>query len=407
MFKLQKSLFEKILFSAFLFGLLISCNPGISEKKIVSHFEGQAAVMLEEIARLKQNGNAKDLVSPRTLDQNGELVMVPTKDWTSGFFPGILWYMYELTGEEQWLQKAREFTKQIEIEKFNGGTHDMGFKIYCSFGNEYRLTGENASRTVIIEAATKLSERFNPVIGCIRSWDHNADKWRFPVIIDNMMNLELLFAASRFTGDPSFRQIAVSHADQTMKNHIRSDFSTWHVVDYDVLTGDVIKKNTHQGYSDESTWSRGEAWALYGFTLCYRETQDTKYLEEAENLATFILNHPRLPEDLIPYWDFDAPGIPDEPRDASAASIIASALYELSTYSKNRMLYKEKADLILKKLANGYLSDKGGFKGFVLIHNTGSAPSNSEVDVPLIYGDYYFLEALIRANRLEREEPVV
>jgi rhamnogalacturonyl hydrolase YesR len=407
MVKLQKSLSAKIFFSVFVFALFISCNPVIPEKKIVSHFERQATVMLEEIIRLKQNGNLEGLVSPRTLDQNGELVMVPTKDWTSGFFPGILWYVYELTGKEKWLEKAREFTKQIEIEKYNGGTHDMGFKIYCSFGNSYRLTGETACREVIIEAATKLSERFNPVTGCIRSWDHNSDKWGFPVIIDNLMNLELLFAATRLTGDPSFRQIAISHADKTMKNHFRSDFSTWHVVDYDVLTGDVIKKNTHQGFSDESTWSRGEAWALYGYTLCYRETMDEKYLRQAENIAGFILNHPNLPVDLIPYWDFDAPNIPDEPRDASAASIMASAFYELSTYSKNGVLYKEKAETIFRNLANNYLSKKNGAKGFILMHSTGSAPSNSEVDVPLIYSDYYFLEALIRAKRLEDGKPVV
>jgi hypothetical protein len=306
-----------------------------------------------------------------------------------------------------WHENAREYTKLIEIEKFNGATHDMGFKIYCSFGNGYRLTGETAGREVIIEAATKLSERFNPITGCIRSWDHNKHKWNFPVIIDNLMNLELLFAATRLTGDPSFRQIAISHADKTMKDHFRQDFSTWHVVDYDTLTGEVAKKNTHQGLSDNSTWSRGQAWALYGYTLCYRETTDTKYLRQAENIAGFILNHPNLPEDLVPYWDFDAPNIPDAPRDASAASIMASALYELSVYSKNGALYKEKAETIFRNLANGYLSEKNGSKGFILKHSTGSAPSNKEVDVPLIYSDYYFLEALIRAKRLEEGKPVV
>jgi len=400
--------FTTIIFlSVFVCGFLFSCKTGISEKKLISHAENQISVMLKEISQIKQNGDVKNLVSPRTLDTNENLILVSSKDWTSGFFPGILWYLYELSGKETWHEKAREYTKFIEIEKFNGATHDMGFKIYCSFGNSYRLTGEIACREVIIEAATKLSERFNTVTGCIRSWDHNADKWGFPVIIDNLMNLEMLFAATRLTGDPSFRQIAISHADKTMKNHFREDFSTFHVVDYDTVTGEVVKKNTHQGLNDNSTWSRGQAWALYGYTMCYRETKDKKYLRQAENIAGFILNHPNLPDDLVPYWDFDAPGIPDEPRDASAASIMASALYELSVYSKKGALYKEKAETIFRNLANGYLSYENDAKGFILLHSTGSAPSNKEVDVPLIYSDYYFLEALIRAKRLDEGKPVV
>ena len=406
MFKHHKWYSTIFLFLASICGLFISCNSGVSDKKIISHSEQQISLMLDKISSIKQNSITDNLVSPRTIDSDGNLVLVPSKDWTSGFFPGILWQLYELSGKELWLENAQKFTKQIEIEKFNGNTHDMGFKIYCSFGNEYRLTGESASRTVIIEAATKLSERFNPVIGCIRSWDHNSDKWQFPVIIDNMMNLELLFAATRLTGDPSFREIAVSHANTTMKNHFRKDYSTYHVVDYDQQTGKVIKKNTHQGYSDESTWARGEAWALYGYTLCYRETQDQKYLEQAKSIASFILNHPRLPKDLIPYWDFDAPGIPNEPRDASAASIIASALYELSTYADHNNQYREKADIIMKNLEQNYMTEKGDADGFILLHSTGSAPSNKEVDVPLIYSDYYFLEALIRVMRLEKDKPV-
>lgn len=395
------------IFTALSVLLLINCSPEFSEKKIVSESETQVSLMLDEINHANQNGNGSDLVSPRSLDKDGNLVLVRSKDWTSGFFPGILWYMYELTNDEKWSDKARLFTKNIEIEKLNGATHDMGFKIYNSFGNAYRLTGESSYRQVIVEAAYTLSKRFNPVTGCIRSWDHNADKWDYPVIIDNMMNLELMFAATRLTGDPSFQQIAVSHANKTMKNHFRDDFSTYHVVDYDTLTGNVVKKNTHQGFGDESAWSRGEAWALYGFTLCYRETLDKKYLEQAEKIASFILNHPHLPKDLVPYWDYDAPNIPDEPRDASAASIMASALYELSTYSENKIYYKETADYIMKNLSENYMSKAGDSRGFILVHSTGSARSNTEVDVPIIYSDYYFLEALVRAKRLIDGKPVV
>ena len=384
-----------------------SCQQKLPDKKIISHSEAQISLMLDEISRLNGAYPESEVVSPRTLDESGNLVMVKSGDWTSGFFPGILWYLYELTGKESWHTKAREYSGNIEKEKTNGTTHDMGFKIYCSFGNAYRLTGDTRSRKVMIESAYTLAKRFNPVVGSIRSWDHNRNRYTFPVIIDNMMNLELLFAASRFTGDPSFRQIAISHANTTMRDHFREDYSTYHVVDYDPETGMILQKKTHQGYHDESTWSRGESWALYGFTLCYRETHDKKYLIQAEKIASFILNHPNLPPDLVPYWDFDAPGIPDEPRDVSAASIMASALYELSTYSSDGARFREKADTIMRSLAGDYLAEKGGAKGFILDHSTGSAPSGKEVNVPLIYGDYYFLEALLRSKRLEKGKPVI
>lgn len=385
---------------------LFSCTKGIAVKRVFKDAESQTSVMINEIkGRCPSNNDS--LLSPRTLDKKGNLVLVKSKDWTSGFFPGVLWYLYEYSGENKWKTEAQAFTQPIEKEKYNGGTHDMGFKVYCSFGNGYRLTGDNKYRQVIIDAARTLSKRFNPVTGCIRSWDHSRDKWENPVIIDNMMNLELLFSAARLTGDSSFYKIAVSHANTTMKNHFRKDFSTYHVVDYDTLTGKVLKRTTHQGYKDESTWARGEAWALYGYTMCYRETHDTKYLSQAEHVASFILNHPRLPEDLIPYWDFDAPNIPNEPRDVSAATVMASALYELSTYSENGAWYISKADKMLESLARNYLAKKGEAHGFILLHSTGSKPSDSEVDVPLSYADYYYLEALLRAKKLKAGKSVI
>ncbi|MBC8006204.1 MAG: glycoside hydrolase family 88 protein, partial [Verrucomicrobia bacterium] len=306
--------------------------------------------------------------------------------------------LYQSTGDIKWEQQARAFTSKIEKEKMNGGTHDMGFKIYCSFGNGYRLTNDPGYKEVIIQSAKTLSTRFNPKVGCIRSWDHNKDKWDYPVIIDNMMNLELLFAATHMTGDSSFYKIAVSHANTTMQNHFRSDFSSYHVIDYDPITGNVTKRNTHQGFSHESAWARGQAWALYGYTMCYRETKNPKYLELAEKIAGFILNHPNLPADLVPYWDFNASGIPNEPRDASAASIIASAFYELSAYSEKGKYYRGLADKIMENLTTDYRSSLGENKGFILVHSTGSKPMNSEVDVPLNYADYYYLEALFRSK---------
>jgi len=388
-----------------LFGWVVTANAQNNTiGTVFSDAEKQTNTMLQEIPKAR-NGNA-DLVSPRTLDK-GELKMVASKDWTSGFFPGQLWFLYEYTGKPVWRQQAESFTANIEKEKTNAGSHDMGFKVYCSFGTGYRLTKNTRYRDIIIDAAKTLSLRFNPVIGCIRSWDHHKERWGFPVIIDNMMNLELLFAATQLSGDSSFYKIAVSHANTTMKNHFRADYSSYHVVDYDTVSGRVVKKETYQGYADESAWARGQAWGLYGYTMCYRFTKNKKYLEQAEKIAAFILNHRNLPADLVPYWDFNAPNIPNEERDASAAAVLASGLYELSTYSKNGKLYKEKGDRIVASLTNSYRSPVGENKGFILLHSTGSKPAKSEVDVPLNYADYYYLEALLRSKKLKEKKKLI
>ena len=376
----------------------------INTSKVFKDAEQQSRLMLKEVSAAKI-GNP-DLVSPRTLDK-GQLKLVTSHDWTSGFFPGQLWLLHEYTGKNEWKSEAQKFTTNLEREKFNAGTHDMGFKMYTSFGAGYRLTNDANYRDIIIQSAKTLSTRFRPITGTMRSWDHNGDKWAFPVIIDNMMNLELLFAATRLTGDSSFYRIAVSHANTTMKNHFRQDNSSYHVVDYDTLTGKVLKKNTHQGYSDESAWARGQAWGLYGFTMCYRETKDMAYLQHAEKIAAFILNHPNLPKDLVPYWDYNAPNIPNEPKDASAAAILASGLYELSTYSANGKWYKKSADKILESLTKNYRSPIGDNKGFILLHSTGHMPNKSEIDVPIDYADYYYLEALMRSKKLKEKKPLL
>jgi unsaturated chondroitin disaccharide hydrolase len=363
----------------------------------------QSEVMLKELAVAKKTtGNE---ISPRTLSPTGDLVLVPSRDWCSGFFPGELWYLYQYTHNEKWLKEAKRLTTPIEAEKTNGGTHDMGFKVYCSAGNAYRLTNDVHYKSVIVEAAKTLATRFNPKVGCIKSWDKK--EWLFPVIIDNMLNLELLFEATKLTGDSSFYKIAVSHANTTLTNHFRADYSCYHLVSYDPESGAVIKKMTHQGYADESSWSRGQSWALYGFTMCYRETRNPIYLKQAENIAGFILNNPLMPADLIPYWDYNAPEIPNEPRDASAAAVMASALYELSTYSRQGKLYYQKADLIVKNLTEKYTALPGTNRGFILLHSTGSKPANSEIDKPLSYADYYYLEALTRKSNLIKKQPVL
>lgn len=356
----------------------------------------------ESRAKREKNGWG-ELTNPRNSEPDGTLNLVPSKDWTSGFFPGELWFLYEYTQNNFWKKKAQQHTDILEKEKMNGSTHDMGFKVYCSFGNGYRLTQDEHYKEVLLQSARTLATRFKPAAGIIRSWDHSTAKWVCPVIIDNMMNLELLFWATKESKDSTFYRIAVDHAKTTMKHHFRPDFSSYHVIDYDTITGQVLKKNTHQGFADESAWSRGQAWALYGYTMCYRETRLSEFLEQAQNIEKYLFTHPNMPEDLIPYWDFDAPGIPDEPRDVSAATVIASALYELSLYDPEKgERYRSNADKIIENLTKHYRATLKKDNGFLLLHSTGTKPTNTEVDVPIVYADYYFIEALMRKNKLEK-----
>lgn len=344
----------------------------------------------------------EELPSPRNIQPDGSLRLVHPKDWCSGFFPGELWYMYEYTQDSFWKEKAMAYTTLLEPLKSYTGTHDLGFMLYCSYGNGYRLNPSDEYKEVLLEGAKSLASRFSPLIGCIRSWNHSGDKWQYPVIIDNMMNLEFLFWATRTSGDSTYYKIAVTHADNTMKNHFRKDYSSYHVIDYDPSTGAVRNKHTHQGYAHESAWARGQAWGLYGYTMCYRETGDKKYLEQAEHIASFIFSHPNLPADLIPYWDFNAPDIPAAPRDVSAATIAASALYELATFSANGKQYKAWADRILDNLTKSYVVPSGGMHGFLLRASTGHKPGGTEINVPIIYADYYYLEALNRKKKMEQ-----
>lgn len=394
-------------------GLALIASQGLAQanlpRKTMQLAETQATLLLQQTPLAVQRSTTlgkPPLVSPRSLSPKGELVVVPPHDWTSGFFPGYLWLLYQATGRAKWKAAAQQYTARIEPEKDNATSHDVGFKVYDCFGPGYRLTQDAHYRAVIIEAARTLTTRFNPKIGAIRSWDHHRDHWAYPVIIDNMLNLELLFAATRLSGDSSFYKIAVAHANTTLKNHFRPDYSSFHVVDYDSATGRVIKKTTHQGYADASAWARGQAWALYGYTLCYRETHNPAYLAQAERVASFILHHPNLPKDLVPYWDFNDPSIPNAPRDASAGAIIASGLLELSTFSQQGASYRRQASQLLDNLAKAYTARPGTNRGFLLLHSTGHKPAGSEIDVPIIYADYYFMEALLRRQALAAGQPL-
>lgn len=392
---------KNLLISFFsLFILLVAGCAGSTEKPLIEVIDEALLFSEQQSLRMAHKYAELDNVFPRTYE-NGQMVTSGSDWWCSGFFPGVLWYLYENNQNPEVLSYARTYTEKIEKEKDNTGTHDLGMMLYCSFGNGFRLTRDAHYKEVLLTGARSLASRYDDRTGLIRSWDFG--KWQFPVIIDNMMNLEFLLWAAKETGNDTYKEICMSHADKTMLNHYRSDYSTYHVVSYDSITGAVEIKQNHQGFSDESAWSRGQAWGLYGYTVMYRETKEARYLEQANQIAGFLINHPRMPEDCIPYWDFDAPHIPDEPRDASAASVMASALIELSRYVSPDLSrkYVHIAETQIRTLASpAYTAALGENGDFILKHSVGSLAHQSEVDVPLTYADYYYLEALTRFKHL-------
>jgi len=357
---------------------------------------------LAEYQLVNMDKELTDTTFPKTT-KYGQLVTSESKWWCAGFYPGSLWYTYLYTGNEEVKALAEKNTAKLYGESQRVRSHDIGFVVNCSYGNALRITGDDKYRQPMIDAANLLTTRFNPAVGLIQSWNVSKKRpWLYPVIIDNMMNLELLTQSHKLGGPDSLLNVAVTHANTTMKNHFRPDYTTWHVVDYDPETGDVRMKQTAQGYSDDSAWGRGQAWAVYGYTMMYREVGDEAYLAQAENIARMIMKH--LPEDGVPYWDFNAPDIPDSYRDASAGAIIASAFIELAGHTKDAALSKacmKTAEKQLRTLASDeYLAKPGRNGHFLLKHSMGSYPGNSEVDVPLTYADYYFLEALLRINKM-------
>lgn len=293
-------------------------------------------------------------------------------DWTSGFYPGSLWYAYELSGNQELKEKAVKFTTLLNPVRYYTGNHDLGFMINCSYGNAKRLSPNDTIDNVIIDAAESLISRFDESVGCIRSWDFGP--WNYPVIIDNMMNLDLLFNATKISSNPKYKEIALKHADKTMANHFRNDFTSWHVISYND-DGTVECKQTFQGKNDDSSWARGQAWGVYGYASCYRETKNPVYLKFAINIADMIMERVNT-DDLIPYWDYNAPVTDETPRDASAAAVTASAFLDLSTMADNGNKYFDYAEKILKSLSGSdYLAKKGENEGFVLMHSTGSPSS--------------------------------
>ena len=380
--------------------LLSSCN---TEEPLSTVIDRGLKVSTEQALLMAKELENKEGRLPKTLKLDGTLETSDYHWWCCGFFPGELWYLYENNPTPELKKFAEIYTDRVEPVKNITYSHDVGFMLYCSYGNGYRITQNPAYKDVMVTGAYSLATRYNSNLGLIRSWDFNKDKWQYPVIIDNMMNLEFFSWAARATGNERFKEIALSHADRTIENHFRPDYSSYHVVSYDTISGKPHIKQTHQGYADESAWARGQAWALYGYTMMYRETAIPSYLEQAKNIAKFIMNHPNMPEDKIPYWDFDAPGIPDVPRDASASAIIASALIDLSQMD-NSDFGKQCLDLATQQIRSlsspEYLAEVGTNGFFTLKHSTGHLPGNSEVDVPLSYADYYYVEALMRLKKV-------
>lgn len=345
---------------------------------------------------------------PRSFE-HGALKTVGVRDWTAGFFPGSLWYLFEATGDSRWRDAAARYTASMAPAKFDKTQHDLGFMLGASYGNAYRLAQDPAQRAryrdALLAGATTLVTRFNPTVGAIQSWDLGPNTtWAFPVIVDNLMNLELLTWAAQAADEPYYRAVAIAHADTTLAHHFRADGSSFHLVDYDPRTGAVRARVTVQGHADGSAWARGQAWGLYGYTMMYRATRKDTYLVQAQRIARFYMDHPRMPADKVPYWDFDDPAMPDAPRDSSAAAIASSALLELATLvdAASAARYRDFAEQTLRTLSSpAYLATPAANGGFLLRHATGHKPAGQEIDVPLNYADYYFLEALLRLKRAD------
>lgn len=384
---------------------LVSCTP--KQKNLNAK--------IDDALRLAQNqysGMAEHLEEgkyPKTYHANSDTFETSGSGWwCSGFYPGTLLYLNEAFNQPKLKLEIDRVLNDLKKEQYNTTTHDLGFMMYCSFGNAERLNPNQEYKEILMNSAKSLVTRYNDTVKSIRSWDsapwNKAGKGDLVVIIDNMMNLELLFWATKNSGDSLYYNIAVNHADKTIENHFRKDYSSFHEVIYDEKTGAVKAQITNQGAADGSAWARGQAWGLYGYVVMFRETKNTKYLKQAMAIADFILNHPNLPDDLIPYWDFNAPNIPDAYRDSSAAAIIASALLELQNYTDGAIkeTYKTKARTILENLLEPeYLAEEGSNGGFILKHGLGNMPNNTEIDVPLTYGDYYFVEAMLRYKKVE------
>ena len=337
--------------------------------------------------------------SPRNIapgDCRWNLTPVCQENWTMGFWPGILWYAYEASGDAALETAARGYTEALDfIARQPAYDHDIGFIMFPSFGNGFRLTGDPAYKEAVLATAERLAALFNPAVGTILSWPREVPNFGgHNTIMDNMLNLETLLWGAENGGDPAWKDIAITHADTTMRYNFRPDGTSYHVAVYDAETGAYQYSCTHQGYADDSMWARGQAWGIYGYTMVYRFTREPRFLEFAQKIADVYLA--RLPEDKVPYWDFCDPEIPNASKDASAAAVVASALLELSTYTDGK--YRADAEAMLRSLYENYRAPEGCDS--FLLHSTGHHPAGKEIDYSIVYADYYFIEALLRLKNL-------
>ena len=378
---------------------------GLSASKVdelIEHAASQYKVLLQ---------NAPDSSQyPFYLNEDGSIFFVEKKNWTSGYVPGVMWYLYANTQDQFWKNQAMRWCTSIESEKLATNKHDTGVMLYTSFGLGHKIGGVKEYKDILIEGADSLLVRYNEKIGLIKSWNSKGlqNDWLFPVIIDGMIVLDLPFYAGKFSDNKEMIRKATSHATITMQNHFRDDGSAPHVVDYDPNTGKKRYFDTHQGYSKASSWARGQAWAIYGFPLAYRYTGDRSYLETAMRTADYVFTHENMPDDLIPFWDYLAPEIPDEPRDASAAAIMCAGLLEMCQYlnDEDKEKYLNYAQKIIISLSKPeYLCENGDCQGFILKHSVYNKPSGKGVDTPINFTDFYFLEALIRYKELQNLDP--
>ncbi len=367
---------------------LLILAPVINAQDLLSQ-ANHAGIFAEQQIKTWLTQNSDSTQHPERTEANGLWKNSSRSGWTSGFFSGCLWYLFEKTNVTDWKLKAERWTGDLESQKNNTGDHDVGFRIMSSFGNGFRLTGREDYRQVILTAANSLSRRFNSNIGCIRSWSWGA--WNYPVIIDNMMNLELLFWAAANGGSKKLYNIAIQHARNTRIHHIREDGSTWHVVDFND-DGTIKWKGTWQGYDNESTWSRGQAWGIYGFTMTYRYTQNDTFLTTAIKLADYFIDN--LPADFVPYSDFEAPDIPNLEKDASAAAIACAAFFELAQYTSHDKYIQTALNILSSLCSPNYLAEGKNYSS--ILHRASSRYHDPEKG--LIYADYYFLEALRKFN---------
>lgn len=354
--------------------------------EVLEHSEKKMRESLEELSY-----NSK-LHPAHTDRETGQWVedYLGRERWTSGFFAGSMWYLYKLTGNSFWRDHATQWTKDLEPEAYETSDHDTGFRIFNSYGNAYKIEEGRFYQKTVIQAASTLAKRFDPDIGAIKSWEWIGN---YPVIIDNLMNLELLFWSAETAVKKEWYDIAYKHAETSLKYHLREDGSTYHVVDF-TNSGKVNWKDSLQGYDAESVWARGQSWAIYGFTMIYRFTKEEKFLEGATASADYFIEN--LPDDFIPPYDFLEPEPSVRTKDVSAAAITASALFELYTFTKEQKYFNTAVEILYSLSSEKYLTKNSQVSSIL----DKSTRHRGQGNLGTSYADYYFLEAIIRYQEL-------